>query len=106
MFVVLYRWKIKPGTEDQLRTAWVSSTRKIMARYGALGSRLHVVEDGSWLAYAQWPDKERWLLMRQSAPVAPEEFAIMQKIQVDSEAFPFPFLTMVLTDDTFADAAG
>ena len=106
MFVVMYRWKIQPGKEDQLRGAWTSATRKIMTRYGALGSRLHRADDGSWVAYAQWPDRDRWLLMRQSPPVAPEEFEVMRNIEADSGAFPFPFLTMVLTDDTFAEAAG
>jgi quinol monooxygenase YgiN len=105
MFVVLYRWRIRSGKEEQLRAAWASATRKIMTRYGALGSRLHRAEDGSWVAYAQWPDRERWLLMRSSPPVAPEEFAVMRDIEEDPGAFPFPFLTMVLTDDVTTDAS-
>lgn len=102
LFVVLYRWRIQAGKEEQLRAAWVGATKKIMARYGALGSRLHHAEDGSWVAYAQWPDKERWLLMRASPPVAPEEFEVMRSIEEDPGTFPFPFLTMLLTDDMTA----
>ena len=26
----------------------------------ALGSRLHRDDDGTWLAYAQWPSREAW----------------------------------------------
>jgi len=103
MFVVLYRWRIRSGKEKQLREAWVSATKKIMVRYGALGSRLHLAEDGSWVAYAQWPDKERWLLMRSSPPVAPVEFEVMRGIEEDAGTFPFPFLTMDLTDDMIAE---
>jgi heme-degrading monooxygenase HmoA len=102
MFVVLYRWRIKSGHEDEFRDAWRRATNKITERYGALGSRLHRVDDGSWLAYAQWPDRERWQLMRSSAPVAPEEFTTMQRLEDASASFPFPFLTMELTDDELA----
>ncbi len=103
LFVVMYRWQIEPGKEDKFRAAWMAATKKIMARYGALGSRLHHAEDGSWVAYAQWPDKERWLLMRASPPVAPAEFEIMRDSEENPGSFPFPFLTMVLTDDTFPE---
>lgn len=81
MFVVLYRWRIKT------------------ARYGALGSRLHQVDDGSWLAYAQWPDRERWLLMRSGPPVAPDEFDQMQAAEESPGVYSVPFLTMTVRED-------
>ena len=99
MFVVLYRWRIKPGQEEQFRAAWARATEKITARYGALGSRLHQVDDGSWLAYAQWPDRERWLLMRSGPPVAPDEFAQMQAAEESPGVYPVPFLTMTVRED-------
>ena len=101
MFVVLYRWRIKAGHENEFRDAWRRATDKIADRYGARGSRLHRVEDGTWLAYAQWPDRQRWQTMRSSAPVAPEDFAIMERAADDTASFPFPYLTMELTDDAF-----
>jgi hypothetical protein len=101
MFVVLYRWRIKAGHEDEFRAAWQRATERIADRYGAFGSRLHLVDDGSWLAYAQWPDRARWQKMRSSAPVAPEDFAIMERASDDDAGFPFPYLTMELTDDAF-----
>ena len=57
MFVVLYRWRIKPGTEDRFATAWADATRSLLAR-GSLGSRLHAGNDGCWYGYAQWPDAQ------------------------------------------------
>lgn len=35
-------------------------TMAIRAHRGGLGSRLHLAEDGWWVAYAQWPDRETW----------------------------------------------
>jgi hypothetical protein len=57
VFVVLYRWRIKPGTEDRFATAWAEATRSLIAR-GSLGSRLHAGNDGYWYGYAQWPDAQ------------------------------------------------
>jgi len=105
MFIVLYRWRIKRGKEPQFRAAWLAATKEIMERYGALGSRLHHCEDGSWVAYAQWPDKDRWLLMRTSPPVAPEEFRVMRDCEADRGAFKVPYLTMVLTDHALSIAS-
>ena len=56
-FVVLYRWRIKPGTEDRFATAWAEATRSLLTR-GSLGSRLHAGSDGYWYGYAQWPDAQ------------------------------------------------
>ena len=57
MFVVLYRWRIKPGAESRFATAWAEATRSLLAR-GSLGSRLHAGSDGYWYGYAQWPDAQ------------------------------------------------
>jgi len=99
MFVVLYRWRIKKEREAEFRAAWARATERIVARYGALGSRLHQVDDGSWLAYAQWPDRESWMRMRSSPPAAPEEFAQMRAAEESPGAYPVPFLTMTVMDD-------
>ena len=57
MFVVLYHWRLIPGTEDTFRQAWSKVTTAIRSRHGSLGSRLHRAEDGTWWAYAQWPSR-------------------------------------------------
>ena len=53
-FVVLYRWRIKPGLEDRFAAAWSEATQRLLA-LGSLGSRLHRGDDGLWYGYAQWP---------------------------------------------------
>ena len=60
MFIAIYRWKLKPGKEEQFRAAWSKVTLAIRENCGSLGSRLHKAEDGTWAAYAQWPSKELW----------------------------------------------
>lgn len=56
MFTVIYRWRLKSGMESQFIEGWERVTRAIALTCGSYGSRLHQCEDGSWLAYARWPD--------------------------------------------------
>jgi heme-degrading monooxygenase HmoA len=60
MFVMLYRWTLKPGTEATFRTAWQAMTLAIQARSGTGGSRLHRADDGDLVAYAVWPSRAAW----------------------------------------------
>ena len=57
-FVVLYRWRLHPGSEASFVAAWSRITERLRASAGSLGSRLHRGGDGLWYAYAQWPDDE------------------------------------------------
>lgn len=59
-FVVIYRWRLHPGKEQQFIDSWTRNTPEIIKHCGGLGSRLHRADDGSWLAYAQWPDRATW----------------------------------------------
>ena len=56
MFTAIYRWRLKPGLEPQFVDGWERVTRAIHASCGSYGSRLHHCTDGTWLAYARWPD--------------------------------------------------
>ena len=60
MFAVLYRWKLKPGTEATFRDAWKAMTETIKAQRGGAGSRLHRTADGEYVAYAVWPSRHQW----------------------------------------------
>jgi quinol monooxygenase YgiN len=60
MFCVIYQFKVKPGMTQQFRDAWAALTEIIFASCNGLGSRLHEADDGTWIAYAQWPDRETW----------------------------------------------
>ena len=60
MFAVVYAWRVKPGKETQFQEAWHKGTLAITRRYGSHGSRLHRNHDGSFVAYAMWPDRATW----------------------------------------------
>ena len=52
-FIVLYRWRLHPGSEDAFVRGW-SRMSDLLRRRGSLGSRLHRGSDGLWYSYAQW----------------------------------------------------
>lgn len=56
-FVVLYRWRLHPGTEDAFIQGW-SRLSDLLRSRGSLRSRLHRGSDGLWYSYAQWPSAQ------------------------------------------------
>lgn len=92
MFIALYRWKLKPGKEEQFREAWSEVTLAIREKFGSLGSRLHHSEDGTWVAYAQWPTKELWQAERSFGPAV--EAARMKMREAIDESLPSSYLTV------------
>ena len=59
MFIVLYRWRIKPNLEGQFIESWSERTAYLFKTYDSLGSRLHRGSDGVWYSYAQWKSAEQ-----------------------------------------------
>ncbi|KTD55559.1 Modification methylase DpnIIA [Legionella santicrucis] len=57
-FAVIYRAFIKPGLEMEYQEAWRKVASYFLQYRGALGSCLHKTNEGMWLAYSRWPDKE------------------------------------------------
>lgn len=76
-FAVIYRWRIRSGMEDQFQLAWETATRSFIDERNALGSRLHKADDGSWIAYAQWPTRQAWERSRELGPSDPDAAALM-----------------------------
>jgi hypothetical protein len=76
-FAVIYRWRIHNGMEEQFQQAWATVTELFIAERGALGSRLHQVEDGTWIAYAQWPTRQAWEQSRGLGPADPVTSGLM-----------------------------
>jgi heme-degrading monooxygenase HmoA len=105
MFIIIYRWKLKDGMEDRFRQGWRAATEAISQKYGAYGSRLHKAEDGSWIAYAQWPDKEHWEAMRSGLPADSQSFAMMRESIDESANMISPLFCMTVTDDHFKPVA-
>lgn len=60
MFSVIYEFKVQSGLEEQFERSWAEHTCEIREQLGGLGSRLHRNDDGSYVAYAQWPSREKW----------------------------------------------
>ena len=58
MFIVLYRWRVKPEREKEFIDAWSEITALYRNRFGSLGSRLHRADDGLFYGYAQWQSAE------------------------------------------------
>jgi quinol monooxygenase YgiN len=58
MFVVLYRWRIHDGHEEEFVKAWSRNSDIYLKEFGSLGSRLHQGSDGLWYSYAQWPSEQ------------------------------------------------
>jgi len=85
-FAVIYRWRIRDGHEDRFQRAWATLTEALKARRGALGSRVHQGEDGLWIAYAQWPDRDAWAASRESGSVDEGASATMAESVAESFA--------------------
>ena len=65
MYAVAYRFTLLPDAlklgarkaQYEFIDVWFGVTEFFKSECGALGSRLHIGEDGAFYAYAQWPDK-------------------------------------------------
>ncbi|HEX8458046.1 MAG TPA: antibiotic biosynthesis monooxygenase [Pyrinomonadaceae bacterium] len=86
MFVAVYRWKLREGQEEKFRAGWLRRTGEIYQKCGSLGSRLHRADDGTWVAYAQWPDKQTWQAARSVAVTDTEAVALMRESIAESYA--------------------
>lgn len=60
MFAVIYQFEVKSGKESAFRAAWKDLTSLIYQNCGSLGSRLHSSNAGTYIAYAQWSNREQW----------------------------------------------
>jgi quinol monooxygenase YgiN len=60
MFAVIYQFNLKENRESEFKGSWKQLTELIYEYEGSLGSRLHKLNDTSYIAYAQWPDRDTW----------------------------------------------
>ena len=58
MIVYMYRWRIKKDKAAQFQENWEKVTVILREHCGSYGSRLHIADDGTYVGYAQWPDKD------------------------------------------------
>jgi len=81
MFVVMYRWRLKPGLEEQFIEGWSEITDYYVKNFDSLGSRLHRGDDGIWYAYAQWSSAEHRERAFQNAPEFPAREGMQKAIE-------------------------
>lgn len=86
MYVAIYRWKLKPGSEDAFTKHWEAGTWLFRFEQKTLGSRLHRADDGTYFAYAQWPSRESYHAKRALSGTHKENLAKMKECV--EEAFP------------------
>ncbi len=99
MFVAAYWWKVHPGKEEQFRAAWRRGTELIRQRYGSLGSRLHLDEQGRFVGVAEWPDRETWQRAFDAKMFYDEPETRAAFVDAIADAGDEPLLLMEVTDD-------
>ena len=85
MFIILYRWRIKPQLEQQFIDSWTEVTKFYREIFGSLGSRLHRGNDGLFYGYAQWQSAEQREKAFQNMPELPAGAKMREAID---ESFP------------------
>jgi heme-degrading monooxygenase HmoA len=61
MFIAVYEFEVKEGSEAVFRESWLEVTKAIYQRCGSFGSRLHQSDvPNVFVGYAQWPSREQW----------------------------------------------
>ena len=71
-----------------------------MEHAGGMGSRLHKTFEGTWLAYAQWPDRERW----EQASVTTAEAQKAMDLMADAVEERLPHIELTPVADLLVQA--
>ena len=95
MFIALYHWRVKTGKEGNFQEGWHQRTLEIYRQCGSLGSRLHRADDGTWFAYAQWPDRETYDAINAIPPTENRS----RKLFRESIEYAYPDVYLNVVDD-------
>jgi hypothetical protein len=98
MFIVIYRWKLKEGSDSEFKEAWRRATQAIYAERGSLGSQLMRATDGTYYAVARWPNRDQWLRRSKPGPADPQASRVMGELAEIS----YPPVELEVTDDLLA----
>jgi hypothetical protein len=60
MFAIIYEFDVKMENAVAFTEIWHILTTRIKALCDSQGSRLHKLNDSSWIAYALWPSRDAW----------------------------------------------
>lgn len=99
MFIAVYEFKVKEGKDAEFQSAWAKVTDAIAKYRGGLGSRLHMTEqDGIYVAYAQWPSKEKYFDESGAKKFSPEENLERDKMKAATDYIKTVYLMEVVED--------
>ncbi|MCB0481623.1 MAG: antibiotic biosynthesis monooxygenase [Flavobacteriales bacterium] len=79
MFSVIYSFEVKQGLNEELIFTWTELTKLIYKYEGSLGSRLHHASENKYIAYAQWPSRDKWENFGSKLPPEAEAFSKRMK---------------------------
>ncbi len=87
MLAIIYKFEIKPNKFTAFLKHWKQMTNLIHQYEKGLGSRLHKQNETTFIAYAQWPDKETWSnsggnLPKEAELVRKEMRKVCEKVEV------------------------
>jgi hypothetical protein len=106
MFAVIYRNYVKKGMESEYQKYWEIVATYFVRDRGAIGSTLHRSEEGYWVAYSRWPDRQTreasWPKMgRETNPNLPLHIltSITGLMGCLDETVKFPEITMDLISE-------
>ena len=57
-FAVIYRFYLEDSKEEEYISNWKVVADYFTQQRGAIGSSLHKTNQGYWLAYSRWPNKQ------------------------------------------------
>lgn len=100
MFVAVYRWRLKPGSEEAFAAAWRDVTLAAQP-YGSGGSALFKADDGTWAAIARWPDRKSRTQFFEARSQDHDDSAMW-----DAVAERFPPLELQMVDDLWKPIGG
>lgn len=60
--MVIYRWKLIEGREEEFRAAWEDLSGQYMQLRGQRSAKLVEGDDNVWVGKAVWPDQETYLM--------------------------------------------
>ncbi len=78
-FCVIYRFRVHEDKRGLFERGWALVTEATREQRGGLGSRLHLGDDGWFVAYAQWPDRATWEASQDAAPASPAGADMMRE---------------------------
>ena len=83
MYAVFYSFKVKPKQVINFIKGWQGLTDLIYQYEGSLGSRLHKKGRLEYIAYAQWPSKNKFESFGENLPEKANEYRDLMRVSCE-----------------------